>query len=121
MTRRILAAVDHEHVDIIGHPTGRVIGKRQGYAVDLARVIERAKETGTSLECNAAPYRLDLDDAYIREAVERGVRIALGTDAHNRSEFPHMQYGIMTCRRGWSSPGDVLNTLGTRDLLDWAS
>jgi DNA polymerase (family 10) len=121
ITRRILAAVDHEHVDIIGHPTGRLIGKRQGYAVDMARVIERAKETGTSLECNASPYRLDLDDAYIREAVGSGVRIALGTDAHESSEFPHMQYGVMTCRRGWASRGDVLNTFSTRELLDWAS
>jgi DNA polymerase (family 10) len=121
ITRRILAAVEHEHVDIIGHPTGRLIGKRQGYAVDMARVIERAKETGTALECNASPYRLDLDDAYIREAVEKGVRIAIGTDSHDSSEFPHMQYGIMTCRRGWSSPGDILNTLSTRELLEWAA
>lgn len=121
ITRRILAAVDNAHVDIIGHPTGRIIGKRQGYAVDMARVIERAKETNTALECNASPYRLDLDDAYIREAVGRGVRIALGTDAHESSEFPHMQYGVMTCRRGWSLPGDVLNTLSTRELLEWVS
>ncbi|MDD1706226.1 MAG: DNA polymerase/3'-5' exonuclease PolX, partial [Methanoregulaceae archaeon] len=100
MTRRILAAVEHDHVDIIGHPTGRLIGRRQGYAVDISRIIDRAKETRTSLECNASPYRLDLDDAYIREAVEKGVRIAIGTDSHDRSEFPHIQYGVMTCRRG---------------------
>ena len=121
MTRRILSAVEHEHVDIIGHPTGRIIGKRQGYAVDMARVIERAKETKTSLECNASPYRLDLDDAYIREAVEQGVRIALGTDAHAISELSSMEYGVMTCRRGWSSRRDVLNTMGINELLEWAA
>jgi DNA polymerase (family 10) len=121
MTRRILSAVEHEHVDIIGHPTGRIIGKRQGYAVDMARVIERAKETKTSLECNASPYRLDLDDAYIREAVEQGVRIALGTDAHAISEFSSMKYGVMTCRRGWSSRSDVLNTMDINELLEWAA
>ncbi|MDD1707888.1 MAG: DNA polymerase/3'-5' exonuclease PolX [Methanoregulaceae archaeon] len=121
ITRRIIAAVEQEHVDIIGHPTGRLIGKRQGYAVDMSRVIERAKDTGTSLECNASPYRLDLDDAYIREAVERGVRIAIGTDTHDRSELQHMQYGVMTCRRGWSSRGDILNTLPVNELLEWAA
>lgn len=121
MTRRILSAVEHEHVDIIGHPTGRIIGKRQGYAVDMARVIERAKETGTSLECNASPYRLDLDDAYIREAVEQGVRIALGTDAHAITELSSMHYGVMTCRRGWSSASDLLNTMRSKELLEWAA
>lgn len=121
ITRRILAAVEHEHVNIIGHPTGRLIGKRQGYAVDMSRVIERARETGTALECNASPYRLDLDDGNIREAVEKGVRIAIGTDAHERSEFSHMQYGVMTCRRGWATRHDVLNTLRASDLLAWAA
>jgi DNA polymerase (family 10) len=121
MTRRILAAVEHDHVDIIGHPTGRLIGKRQGYAVDISRVIDRARETGTSLECNASPYRLDLDDAYIRESVEKGVRIAIGTDTHDSPEFSHMPYGVMTCRRGWCSREDVLNTLSTGELLEWAA
>ncbi|MCE5297808.1 MAG: DNA polymerase/3'-5' exonuclease PolX [Methanoregulaceae archaeon] len=121
MTRRILAAVEHDHVDIIGHPTGRLIGKRQGYSVDISRLIERARETGTSLECNASPFRLDLDDTYIREAVEKGVRIAIGTDTHDSPEFLHMQYGVMTCRRGWCSRKNVLNTLSTGELLEWAA
>lgn len=121
MTRRLLSAVEHDHVDIIGHPTGRLIGKRQGYSVDISRVIERARETGTSLECNASPYRLDLDDTHIREAVEKGVRIAIGTDTHDSPEFSHMQYGVMTCRRGWCSRKDVLNTLSTGELLEWAA
>ena len=119
ITRRILAAIEHDHVDIIGHPTGRLIGKRQGYAVDMSRVIERARETGTALECNASPYRIDLDDGYIREAVEKGVRIAIGTDAHEKAELLHMEYGITTCRRGWASRQDILNTLNGSGLLEW--
>lgn len=121
ITRRILSAVEHEHVDIIGHPTGRLIGKRQGYAVDVPRVIERAKETGTSLECNASPYRLDLDDAYIRGAIGKGVKIAIGTDAHVTQELSNIRYGVMTCRRGWATRGDVLNTLSASRLLEWAA
>ncbi|HOU80245.1 MAG TPA: DNA polymerase/3'-5' exonuclease PolX [Methanoregulaceae archaeon] len=119
ITRRILAAIEHDHVDIIGHPTGRLIGKRQGYAVDMSRVIERARETGTALECNASPYRIDLDDGYIREAVEKGVRIAIGTDAHEKVELLHMEYGVTTCRRGWASRQDILNTLNGSGLLEW--
>ncbi len=119
ITRRILAAIEHDHVDIIGHPTGRLIGKRQGYAVDMSRVIERARETGTALECNASPYRIDLDDGYIREAVGKGVRIAIGTDAHEKAELLHMEYGITTCRRGWASRQDILNTLNGSGLLEW--
>jgi DNA polymerase (family 10) len=121
MTRRVLAAVDHEQVNCIGHPTGRIIGQREPSALDIPRVIERANETGTALECNASPYRLDLDDLFIRKAVEKGVRIAIGTDSHDRSEFTHMRYGITTCRRGWTGPGDILNTLDADALLEWAA
>ncbi|NYT07041.1 MAG: DNA polymerase/3'-5' exonuclease PolX [Methanomicrobiales archaeon] len=121
MTRRVLSAVENDHVDIIGHPTGRILGRRQPYAIDMDRVIDRARETGTALECNASPYRLDIDDVEIRKAVGRGVRIAIGTDAHDPSEFEYMRYGVTTCRRGWASGSDVLNTLGIRDLLEWGS
>src|SRR5690606_24674657 len=119
ITRRILAAIEHEHVDIIAHPTGRLIGKRQGYAVDMSRVIERARETETALECNASPYRIDLDDGYIREAVEKGVRIAIGTDAHEKAELLHMEYGITASRRGWATRPDILNTMSGASLLEW--
>lgn len=121
MTRRVLAAIDHEDVNCIGHPTGRIIGQREPSALDVPRIIERANETSTALECNASPYRLDLDDLFIREAVEKGVRIALGTDSHDRTEFSCMRYGIMTCRRGWAGPGDILNTLDADALLEWSA
>ena len=84
MTRRVITALENEHVDIIGHPTGRLLGRRLPFELDVGRVIERAAETGTALECNASPIRLDLDDVNIKQAVERHVKIAVNTDAHHR-------------------------------------
>jgi DNA polymerase (family 10) len=121
MTRRVLAAIEHDHVDIIGHPTGRIIGRRQPATIDMGRVIDRAKDTGTALECNASPYRLDIDDLHIREACQKGVNIAIGTDAHDPVEFESMQYGVLICRRGWAGKKDVLNTLSYPELMEWAS
>jgi DNA polymerase (family 10) len=120
MTRRLISAVENENVDIIGHPTGRIMERRQPVAIDLDRVIDRARDTGTALECNASPYRLDLDDLHIREACLKGVRISLGTDAHDPSEFGNIGYGVLICRRGWAGSGDVLNTLHMNELLEWA-
>ncbi|MDN7024141.1 DNA polymerase/3'-5' exonuclease PolX [Methanoculleus sp. FWC-SCC1] len=117
ITRRVLAAVENEHVDIIGHPTGRLLGRRPPYAIDLARVIERAAETGTALEINASPHRLDLDDIYIRHAKEMGVKLSIGTDSHRPAEFSNMRYGIMLARRGWCGPADLLNTSTLAELL----
>ncbi len=121
MTRRVLNAIENEHVDIIGHPTGRILGRRQPYEIDMQRIIERAAETGTALECNASPYRLDLDDNNVKEAHERGVLISIGTDAHDPAEFTNMRYGIITCRRGWASATDILNTRNMAGLLEWAA
>ena len=121
MTRRVLTAIENEHVDIIGHPTGRILGRRQPYEIDMQRIIERAAETGTALECNASPYRLDLDDNNVKEVHERGVLISIGTDAHDPSEFTNMRYGIITCRRGWASATDILNTRNMAGLLEWAA
>ncbi len=121
ITRRVLSAVENEHVDIIGHPTGRLLGRRPPYAIDLGRVIERAGETGTALEINASPHRLDLDDIYIRHAKEMGVKLSIGTDSHRPAEFSNMCYGIMLARRGWCTPAGVLNTSSLADLLEWRS
>ncbi|MBP1927642.1 DNA polymerase (family 10) [Methanolinea mesophila] len=119
MTRRVLAAVENEHVDIIGHPTGRILGRRQPAEIDIPRVIERAAETGTALECNASPFRLDLDDLYIREATRKKVKIAIGTDAHHPEEFGNIRYGVITCRRGWATAADLLNTMSHKELMEW--
>jgi DNA polymerase (family 10) len=120
MTRRVISAIENEHVDIIGHPTGRLLGKRAAYDIDLPRVIEQAADSGTAIECNASPYRLDLDDVYIKQAIEIGVKIAIGTDAHNAAEFAQIRYGIVTARRGWCMRDDVLNTMTEQELLAWA-
>ncbi|MCX6699273.1 MAG: DNA polymerase/3'-5' exonuclease PolX [Methanomicrobiales archaeon] len=121
MTRRVIMAVENENVDIIGHPTGRLLGKRPPFEIDLSRIIDRAKETGTSLECNASPWRLDLDDTDIRHSKELGVPISIGTDTHHEDDFSHMRYGVTIAQRGWCSAKDILNSLTLQELLDWAS
>jgi Histidinol phosphatase and related hydrolases of the PHP family len=121
LTRRVLTAMENEHVDIIGHPTGRLLGRRPPYAIDLLRVIDHAAVTGTALEINASPHRLDLEDIYIWHAKKKGVKLAAGTDAHRNGEFANMRYGIMLARRGWCTPDDILNTLSLSGLLEWRS
>jgi DNA polymerase (family 10) len=121
LTRRVLTAMENEHVDIIGHPTGRLLGRRPPYAIDLFRVVKYAAETGTALEINASPHRLDLEDIYIRHAKKEGVKLAAGTDAHRTGEFSNMRYGILLARRGWCTPDDILNTLSLSGLLEWTS
>ena len=117
MTNRIISAMESEHVDIIGHPTGRKIGEREAYEVDLGRVLEAAARTGTAMEINAHPSRLDLNDRWSRRAKELGVKLAINTDAHSTCGLSAMEYGIKTARRGWLEKGDVLNALGLRELL----
>lgn len=116
LTRRVIAAMEHEEVDIIGHPTGRLLGKRPAMTIDMARVIDAAAATGTALEINASPARMDLDDIYIRQAKEKGVKVAIGTDAHSPGELEHIGYGVALARRGWCCRGDVLNTRRSADL-----
>ncbi len=116
ITGRILSAMENPHVDIIGHPTGRLLGTRPPYDVDLERVMEAAAETGTALETNAHYERLDLNDVNARRAAEMGVRIAISTDAHHPDQMWMMELGVHTVRRGWLRREDVLNTLPLRSL-----
>jgi DNA polymerase (family 10) len=87
----------------------------------MDRVIDAAKASGTALEINASPYRMDLDDPQIREARDRGVSLAIGTDSHSLPELGHIRHGVTLARRGWCGAGDILNTLGREALLRWAS
>ncbi|KQC03181.1 MAG: hypothetical protein APR53_01490 [Methanoculleus sp. SDB] len=119
ITRRLLSAIHNDHVDIIGHPTGRLLGKRMPYAVDVERIIDAAADTGTALEINASPYRLDLDDIYVRRAHKHGAILAIGTDAHHREDAAVMRHGIAIARRGWCAKSDVLNTRPLKDLREW--
>ncbi|MDR7532925.1 MAG: DNA polymerase/3'-5' exonuclease PolX [Armatimonadota bacterium] len=111
MTRRIVRALESGRVHVLGHPTGRLLGQRDPYEVDLEAVVEAAVRTGTALEINASPERLDLNDAHARMARERGARFVISTDAHQRGHLRHMVFGVSMARRGWLEATDVLNTL----------
>ncbi len=117
MTGRILRAVRNPHVHAIGHLTGRLIGRRDPYPVDISAVIEACAETGTCLELNAHPERLDITDLVCREAKRAGVKMALGSDAHGGLHYRLMQFGLSTARRGWLEKGDVINSMTAGRLL----
>ena len=110
MTRRIIRALQHPRVHILGHPTGRLLGKREPYPVDMSEIIKVARDHHVMLEVNAQPDRLDLNDMYIQMAREAGVKVVLNTDAHRTQELGCMRYGVDQARRGWCEAKDVANT-----------
>ncbi|MDH7507533.1 MAG: PHP domain-containing protein, partial [Candidatus Thermoplasmatota archaeon] len=110
MTERIIKAMYNENVNFLAHPTGRLIGKRDPYEVDIEKIIETARETGTILEINAFPDRLDLDDIHSKFAKEKKIKFVLGTDSHSINHLSFMRFGTATARRGWLESKDVLNT-----------
>jgi DNA polymerase (family 10) len=116
MTKRIIKGMDNEQVDFVAHPTGRLIGKREPYEVDLEQIIDTAKETDTRLEINSFPDRLDLDDTHVKLAKEHGVQFVLGTDSHSINHLDFMRFGIATARRGWLEKKDILNTYSLKDI-----
>ena len=120
-TARMLAAIRNPHVDVIAHPTGRLIGEREGADLDMEPIMRAAAETGTVLEVNAYPRRLDLDDVYVRRAIELGVKLAINSDAHDVNSFALLPLGVATARRGWAQPADVINTRSVEDVLTWAT
>ncbi len=111
ITARVVRAMQNPYVDIIGHPLGRILGQRDETAIDVETLLRVAAETGTALEVNAIPLRLDLDDIHIRRAIGMGVRLAINSDAHNPAGLNAMTFGVATARRGWAEPGHILNTL----------
>ncbi|RME85527.1 MAG: DNA polymerase/3'-5' exonuclease PolX [Caldilineae bacterium] len=117
ITERCLRAVRNPHVDILGHPSGRLLGRRPPTDIDLERVLQTCAETGTVVEINAHPYRLDLNDIYARRAVELGCKIAINTDAHSPADMDLMPYGVATARRAWLTAEDVINTRPLEDML----
>ncbi|KAB2338775.1 DNA polymerase/3'-5' exonuclease PolX [Cytobacillus depressus] len=116
---RLKTALKNPHVDIIAHPTGRKIGIRDGYEVDMEMLIELAKETNTALELNANPNRLDLAPQYIRQAQEAGVKIVINTDAHKKETLNHMAIGVSTAKKGWIKKNSVLNAMEIDELLEF--
>ncbi len=117
MTERIIRAMENPNVDIISHPTGRLIQKRDEYNVDIERLLKAAKRTRTVLEINAFPLRLDLKDIYIKRAKELGVKMIINTDAHQADQMKFMEYGIGQARRGWAEKKDIINTYSLDKLL----
>ena len=117
MTKRIVTAMENPNVDIIAHPTGRLLGKRDPYEVDMEQLMESAKATGTIMELNSFPGRLDLNDVHCKMAKDYGVLIAISTDAHDAMQMRDViKYGVATARRGWLEPKDVVNTRGLGDI-----
>jgi DNA polymerase (family X) len=119
ITARMLKALRNPHVDIIGHPTGRLIPNREGADLDMEAVFAAAAEEGVALEINAHPRRLDLEDIYARRAIEKGIRLSVNTDAHSPADLDLIDFGIATARRGWVQPQDVLNAWEPERLLAW--
>ncbi|MBI4144334.1 DNA polymerase/3'-5' exonuclease PolX [Candidatus Woesearchaeota archaeon] len=117
MTKRICRAMENPFVHCIGHPTGRVIFKRDGYAIDFSKICEKAVQTSTALEINAYPERTDLDFGMIRKAIESGVKLVIGTDSHNIDDLRFLEYGVANARRGWCEKKNVLNCLPVNKFL----
>lgn len=117
MTKRVVKAIRSGLINIIGHPTGRLLGEREPYLIDLAKVMAEAKKYNTSLELNSYPDRLDLNDSHCMLAKEKGVLVAISTDSHSIHHLGNIEYGIHTARRGWLEKKDVLNTRPLAELL----
>ncbi len=117
ITERCLKAVRNPHVDILGHPTGRLLGHRPPTELDMERVLQACRETGTVVEINANPERLDVNDVYARRAVELGCKLAINCDAHRLNGMDYLEYGIGVARRGWLAAADVINTRPVDEML----
>ncbi len=119
VTQRLLNAIHNPHVDIIGHPTGRLLPDREGADLDMDAVFAAAAAAGAALEINANPQRLDLNDVYVRRAVDMGLYLSIDTDAHHPDHLGFLGFGVATARRGWATADRVINTWPAADLLAW--
>ena len=119
ITARLLKAMHNPHVDIIGHPTGRLMPDREGADLDMDAVLAVAAESGVALEINAHPARLDLDDVHAKRAIELGIKLSINTDAHDDAGMEVMHFGVSTARRGWVEAKDVINTFSPAQLTRW--
>ncbi|HVB88555.1 MAG TPA: DNA polymerase/3'-5' exonuclease PolX [Candidatus Dormibacteraeota bacterium] len=117
MTDRILAAIENPYTQIIAHPTGRLILRREAFEYDMEKILDAAARNGVVMECNAYPDRLDLKDVHLRMAKQRGVKIVISTDSHSTRNLQFMKYGVLTARRGWIEKKDVINALPLEKML----
>jgi DNA polymerase (family 10) len=119
MTKRLIRAIENPNVDIIGHPSGRIINRREGYQVDWPEIFKACAANKVALEINAFPDRLDLVDSLVQEAKKFGVKFTICTDAHNVSQMDNMIYGVSVARRGWAEPKDIISTYSLAELNKW--
>jgi DNA polymerase (family 10) len=118
MTRRLIRAIENPHVDILFHPTARALGHRPPCDIDMEALLLAARRTGTAMEIDGQPERLDLNDEHVRRAIELGVKLVISSDAHNARELRYANdFGVAVARRGWARRSDILNTLPANRLL----
>jgi len=118
MTERMIKAMKNPNVDIISHPTGRILKRRDEYQIDFDKILRTAKETGTILEISALPERLDLNDQNIRRAKTAGVKMIINTDSHHKDQLGLMEFGVAQSRRGWATKEDIINTQPLEKLIN---
>ncbi|MCL5795692.1 MAG: PHP domain-containing protein, partial [Patescibacteria group bacterium] len=119
ITKRLCRAIENPHIDMIGHPSGRLIERRHSLNINWDQVFALAAKTGTIMEINAQPDRLDLDDSLILLAKKYGVKFIISTDSHYLDQLYHMRYGVSQARRGWAEKNDILNALNYRDFIKY--
>jgi DNA polymerase (family 10) len=119
MTERVIRGMQHPEVDILAHPTGRILNRREPFALDVEEILRAAAELDVAVELNAHPERLDLHDGHLRRAKELGVRVAINTDAHSARDLGLIRYGVDQARRGWLEASDVLNALSLERFQAW--
>jgi DNA polymerase (family X) len=117
MTERMLAAIENPYTQIIGHPTGRLLLRRDPFSYDMEKVLNAAAKHGVAMECNSYPDRLDLTDVYLRMCKERGVKVVISTDSHNVLHLSFIRHGVTMARRGWLEKANVINTLPAEQFL----
>jgi DNA polymerase (family X) len=118
MTDRMLAAIENPYTQIIGHPTGRLLLRRDPLDYDMDQVLAACAKHGVAMECNSYPDRLDLKEVYLRMCKERGVKVVISTDSHNTVNLAQIRYGVTMARRGWLEKKNVINTLPVEDFLN---
>ncbi len=117
MTERIIKAMKNPNIDVISHPTGRILKRRDEYQIDFDKILRAAREFGTILEINSFPERLDLRDQNIKRAKEAGVKMVINTDSHHKDQMRYIELGIAQARRGWVEKKDIINTQPLEKLL----
>jgi DNA polymerase (family 10) len=121
MTARICKAIENPNVDILGHLSGRLIHRRDGYELNIETVLQTAKRTRTAVEINGQPERQELSDVHVKRAVEIGVPLALNTDAHSMQDLEHMTTAVHIARRGWAEAKNIINCLSVKEIKEWLS